>query len=145
MWPGFDAYDLRITFPDGHVWAVDVKDWAHPAFLGRAATAVRPEPPYDEACWVVPEFRVRARRDYLAMYAKERGAGAGGLRLLTDDQLKRAARLRLSGERGPDASIAPLHTVPPARGHGGAGTASSRSGNQTAAPDGAGKKGADHA
>ncbi|WP_327715990.1 hypothetical protein OG381_11375 [Streptomyces sp. NBC_00490] len=145
MWPGFDAYDLRITFPDGHVWAVDVKDWAHPAFLGRAATAVRPEPPYDEACWVVPAFRVRARRDYLAMYARERGAGAGGLRLLTDDQLKRTARLRLSGERGPDASIAPLHTVPPAREHGGARTASSRSGNQTAATDGAGKKGPDHA
>lgn len=145
MWPGFDAYDLRITFPDGHVWAVDVKDWAHPAFLGRAATAVRPEPPYDEACWVVPAFRVRARRDYLAVYAKERGPGACGLRLLTDDRLKRTARLRLSGERGPDASIAPLHTMPPAGEHDGAGTASSRSGNRTAATDGAGKQGADHA
>ncbi|MBO1330977.1 hypothetical protein [Streptomyces sp. VRA16 Mangrove soil] len=105
MWPGFDAYDLRVTFPDGYVWAADVKDWAHPAFLGRAASAVRAEPPYDEACWVVPDFRVRARRDYLEVYARERGSGAGGLRLLTDDQFLRAARLRLSGERGPSASI----------------------------------------
>ncbi|MEU3189083.1 hypothetical protein ABZ686_00225 [Streptomyces sp. NPDC006992] len=107
MWPEFDAYDLRITFPDGHVWAVDVKDWAHPAFLGRAAAPVRPEPPYDEACWVVPRFRVRARRDYLDVYAEERPARAGGLRLLTDDRLIRASRLRLAGERGPSASIAP--------------------------------------
>ncbi|MEV5684788.1 hypothetical protein AB0L68_16595 [Streptomyces sp. NPDC052164] len=108
MWPGFDAYDLRITFPDGHVWAVDVKDWAHPAFLGKAAGVVRPDPPYDEACWVVPDFRVRARRDYLDIYARERTVRAGGLRLLTDSGLMRAARLRLSGDRGPEASIAPL-------------------------------------
>ncbi|MFB7587731.1 hypothetical protein [Streptomyces sp. NPDC056169] len=148
MWPGFDAYDLRITFPDGHVWAVDVKDWAHPAFLGRSATAVRSEPPYDEACWVVPGFRVRARRDYLDIYAKERGEEAGGLRLLTDDQLKRAARLRLSGRRGTDSSIGPHPTdlVPPPRtdrrtGH----TASSPAGEHTTPTDGAGKDGANHA
>lgn len=110
MWPNFDSYDVRVTFPDGHVWAVDVKDWAHPAFLGRSATTVRAEPPYDEACWVVPEFRVRARRDYLDSYARERGPQAGGLRLLTDSQLVRAARLRLSGDRGPDACIGPLTT-----------------------------------
>ncbi|WP_180928811.1 hypothetical protein [Streptomyces sp. AJS327] len=124
MWPNFDSYDVRIVFPDGHVWAVDVKDWAHPAFLGRSATAVRAEPPYDEACWVVPEFRVRARRDYLDSYAKERGAQADGLRLLTDRQLVRAARLRLAGDRGPDAFIGPFRggaDEPPCPGRGDAG------------------------
>ncbi|WP_168712539.1 hypothetical protein [Streptomyces sp. A0958] len=124
MWPNFDSYDVRVIFPDGHVWAVDVKDWAHPAFLGRSATAVRAEPPYDEACWVVPEFRVRARRDYLDSYAKERGAQADGLRLLTDRQFVRAARLRLAGEQGPDASICPLRggaDKPPGPGRGAAG------------------------
>ncbi|MEU4108052.1 hypothetical protein [Streptomyces sp. NPDC027717] len=148
MWPGFDAYDLRVTFADGHVWAVDVKDWAHPAFLGRAASAVRAEPPYDEACWVVPGFRVRARRDYLDIYARERRAEAGGLRLLTDDQLKRAARLRLSGERGPDASIAPhrAERIPaPRSDQATAQTASSPAGEHTTPADGAGKDGAAHA
>ncbi|MDT0548221.1 pPIWI_RE_Y domain-containing protein [Streptomyces lonegramiae] len=110
MWPGYDAYDLRITFPDSHVWAVDVKDWAHPGFLGRAAEAVRPDPPYDEACWVVPRFRVQTRRDYLDVFAQKRPAHAAGLRLLTDDQLIKAARARLCGERGLDACIAPPAT-----------------------------------
>ena len=35
MWPQFDAYDLRIPFPDGTAWAIDVKDWANPSLLGR--------------------------------------------------------------------------------------------------------------
>lgn len=111
MWPGFDAYDLRITFPDGHVWAVDVKDWAHPGLLGRSARPVRPEPPYDEACWVVPQFRVEAQRSYLDVYARERPATAGGLRLLTDRELTSAADARLRGQRGPEARIGPLDTV----------------------------------
>lgn len=110
MWPGFDAYDLRVTFPDGHVWAIDVKDWAHPGLLGRSAKAVRPDPPYDEACWVVPRFRVRTRRDYLDVFARERAQHAGGLRLLTDDELVKTARARLRGERGATARITPQIT-----------------------------------
>ncbi|MER6916004.1 hypothetical protein ABT354_30380 [Streptomyces sp. NPDC000594] len=107
MWPGFDAYDLRVTFPDGHIWAIDVKDWTHPGFLGRAAALVRPEPPYDEACWAVPHFRVRERGDYLETFARERPAHAAGLRLLSDKQVVGAARRRLRGERGPGARITP--------------------------------------
>lgn len=106
MWPGFDAYDLRVTFPDSHVWAIDVKDWTHPGFLGRSAAVVRPEPPYDEACWAVPHFRVRERGDYLETFARERPAHAAGLRLLSDEQVVDAARKRLDGGRGPEARIA---------------------------------------
>ncbi|MER6173961.1 hypothetical protein [Streptosporangium sp. NPDC001681] len=105
MWPGFDAYDLRITFPDGWVWAVDVKDWAHPGLLGQAATEVRQQPPYDEACWVVPRYRVDARPDYLEVYARNRAHAAGGLPLLTDRRLVAAARARLRGDTGPAARL----------------------------------------
>ncbi|MEV7185568.1 hypothetical protein [Kitasatospora sp. NPDC093102] len=96
MWPGFDAYDLHVTFPDGRVWAVDVKDWTHPAFLGRTARPVPPEPPYDEAFWVVPGYRVDDRPDYLDVYRRHRPASALGLPLLTDADLidRAAARLR---------------------------------------------------
>lgn len=99
MWPGYDAYDLRITFPDGHVWALDVKDRANPALLGRQAAAVRQEPRYDEAFWVVPAYRVELRRDYLAVFARHRPASARDLELRTDYDIVRAAagRLRRKG------------------------------------------------
>lgn len=94
MWPGYDAYDVRITFPDGHVWAVDVKDWANPALLGRAARPVPPEPAYDEAFWVVPRHRVEARPSYQAVYQRHRPSGTHGPRLLTDLELLESARRR---------------------------------------------------
>ncbi|MFC4591198.1 pPIWI_RE_Y domain-containing protein [Sphaerisporangium corydalis] len=99
MWPNFDSYDLRLTFPDGQVWAIDVKDWAHPYFLGRAAKPVPPTPPYDEAFWVVPAQRVQERPGYLEIFARNRPASAADLILITDDALIRKAKARLKENR----------------------------------------------
>ncbi|MEU1516869.1 hypothetical protein ABZ490_32785 [Streptomyces sp. NPDC005811] len=103
MWPAYDAYDVHIMFPDGCVWAVDVKDWAHPAFLGRAARPVPQEPPYDEAFWVVPQDRVDDRPGYIAAYERNRPAAGRHVPLLTDTELIARAkdRLALTGD-GPD-------------------------------------------
>ncbi|MEV4094230.1 hypothetical protein [Streptosporangium saharense] len=95
MWPNFDSYDLRITFADGHVWAIDVKDWAHPYFLARVARPVPATPPYDEAFWVVPRHRVEDRPGYLAVFARNRPDSAASLVLLTDDALVRRAHARV--------------------------------------------------
>nr|WP_169806340.1 hypothetical protein [Herbidospora sakaeratensis] len=95
MWPGYDAYDLLVTFPDGVRWAIDVKDWANPVFLGRAARPVPQEPPYDEAFWVVPRHRVTARPGYVSVFERSRPAHARGLRLLTDGELVARATARL--------------------------------------------------
>lgn len=100
MWPGFDAYDLLVTFPDGLRWAVDVKDWANPWFLGRSARPVPPEPPHDEAFWVVPEHRVAARRGYVSTFEKARPAAVSDLRLFTDSELVARARTRLRTPKG---------------------------------------------
>jgi hypothetical protein len=100
MWPAYDAYDLHITFPDGWVWAVDVKDWAHPAFLGRAARPVPQEPPYNEAFWVVPQSRADDRPGYVASYERNRPAAARGLELLTDTALIERARARRDEAEG---------------------------------------------
>ncbi|MFG3281089.1 hypothetical protein [Streptomyces sp. NPDC048111] len=115
LWPGFDAYDLRISFPDGHVWAIDVKDWKHPGLLGRAAQPVRAEPPYDEACWVVPREQAEAHRDYLGTYRRNRLAVAGGLPLFTDDQLVTLAAARLGGARGPQLKDHSPRPQPPSK------------------------------
>ncbi|MEV6931437.1 hypothetical protein AB0M46_44070 [Dactylosporangium sp. NPDC051485] len=68
MWPGCDAYDLRITLPNRQVWAIDVKDRANPALLGYRATVFRPEPPYDRAFLVVPQYRFDDRDDYKIVF-----------------------------------------------------------------------------
>lgn len=67
LWPNYDAYDLRIPLPDGRVWAVDVKDWANPALLGRNAGPLPKDPPYDEAFLLVPDHRIALRRDYVSV------------------------------------------------------------------------------
>lgn len=76
MWPGYDAYDLRVSLPDGRVWAVDVKDWSNPALMGRNATPLRSEPPYDEAFLVVPDQRVKQRKNYLKTVRASLGSEA---------------------------------------------------------------------
>ncbi len=68
MWPGCDAYDLRITLPNRQVWAIDVKDRANPALLGYGATAFRREPRYDTAFLVVPQYRFDDREDYKRVF-----------------------------------------------------------------------------
>ncbi|GAA2250826.1 hypothetical protein GCM10010232_43430 [Streptomyces amakusaensis] len=103
MWPPTLAYTMRVTFPDGRVWALDVKDWSHPALLARTAAPVRPEPAYDEAFWVVPDHRVTARADYLAVFHRNRPPAAGELTLLSESEVLRRAEPRprpaASGDR----------------------------------------------
>jgi hypothetical protein len=68
LWPGYDAYDLRIVFADGVAWAVDVKDWMYPHLL---ASRLGPLPQegelrWDRAFYAVPDIRVQHDKDYLA-------------------------------------------------------------------------------
>lgn len=67
LWPAYDAYDLRIVFPDGGAWAVDVKDWANPFLLARRVRPIPPAPPWERAFFVFPQDRLR-RPDYLRAF-----------------------------------------------------------------------------
>ncbi|MEW2329422.1 hypothetical protein AB0880_16600 [Micromonospora chersina] len=90
MWPGCDAYDLRITLPNKKVWAIDVKDRANPALLGHTATALRSQPPYDEAYLVVPAYRFADREDYARVFKHYCPPElAARLRLMSDSQFLR--------------------------------------------------------
>lgn len=68
LWPAFDRYDLRITFPSGETWAVDVKDWANPFLLARQAHQFLPEPEWSQAYFVFPDERVERRSDYVRAF-----------------------------------------------------------------------------
>lgn len=100
MWPNFDAYDLRVAFPSGHVWAVDVKDRANPALLGRSARALRSDPPYDRGFLVVPDYRFREREAYGRIFAHHRPDDlVGHLELMSDKRFTRAVRAELRTRR----------------------------------------------
>ena len=77
MWPQFDAYDLRVPFPDGSAWAVDVKDWASPSLLAARMHALPPDPPYTRAFIVVPEYRFLVREDYARAFRSALPPGLG--------------------------------------------------------------------
>ena len=100
MWPLFDAYDLRVPFPDSTAWAVDVKDWASPSLLGAKTTELRASPPHDRAFIVVPAYRFQVREDYARAF---RHALAPGLRdrvtVCSDDSFARQARRELRRAR----------------------------------------------
>lgn len=103
MWPNFDAYDLRMTFPRGQVWAVDVKDRANPALLARGAAPLRAVPPYTDGFLVVPRYRLRQREDYLRVFDHHCPAPvAAVLPLVTDTALISRAKAVLAGGKEGD-------------------------------------------
>lgn len=61
LWPGVDTYDLRIIFPNGQRWAVDVKQFREAFCLGEmeAKKGFIPCPEgleWDQAFYVISEF-----------------------------------------------------------------------------------------
>jgi len=68
-WPGIDAYDLRIKFKDGAVWAADLKDYFYPEQLANALkefSVSREGLSFNTAFYVIPDRRVDANRNYIS-------------------------------------------------------------------------------
>lgn len=58
LWPELDKVDLKITFSDGEVWAVDAKDWAIASRLARKLNQdTIPNIGQLESFFVVPDYR----------------------------------------------------------------------------------------
>ncbi len=67
LWPDFDSYDLRIEFPDGKAWAVDVKDWANPFLLAMNVKNIPLSPPLERGYFVFPNER-SLQADYVRAF-----------------------------------------------------------------------------
>lgn len=67
LYPACDRYDLRVTFPDDKVWALDLKDYSNPYLLvKRLGDEPIPSAPFwDEAYIVIPSERKKERPAYL--------------------------------------------------------------------------------
>ena len=92
MWPEFDAFDLLVSRPAGRVWAIDVKDRANPALLGRSTRPFRTSPTHTDAFLVVPHYRLVEREDYQRVFRRHLPAALRNTTLLTDKQLLRKTR-----------------------------------------------------
>lgn len=73
LWPEMDRYDLRITFSDGEIWAVDAKTIRRPQFLKE--NIIRddgfPKGEYQKGFYVIPDEYADARTDYLEIINRQ--------------------------------------------------------------------------
>ncbi|MFH9424987.1 hypothetical protein [Streptomyces sp. NPDC017529] len=99
LWPDYGAYGMRVRLPDGTTLAVEHKDWASPALLGRRAAPPLSGPPYDRCVWVVPAARLREQPTYRTVFERYRPSPSP--ELISDrelvDTVRKAAGPRLSG------------------------------------------------
>lgn len=99
LYPNMDAYDLRLTFPDREVWAIDVKDWASPYRLAETVKPFRTFPAWDQAYFVFPDRHKSKHRNYLeafrsrCVYLNER------VQAVFESDLVAAARQKLRGSK----------------------------------------------
>ena len=105
MWPEYDAYDLLVPLPGGQEWAVDVKDWANPALLGRQIRPLPNAPRHDKAFIVIPDHRLSRRPGYLDIVTRNmRRTAASKVTVMSERQFTAAVRDVLSeyGGHGAD-------------------------------------------
>lgn len=97
LWPMYDQYDLRVTFPDQIIWAIDVKDWANPFLLARSVQPIPPRPEWSRAFFVFPDERHRQRRDYLRAFQSNCSLLNNRVSALFEWQLLREIDQKLEG------------------------------------------------
>lgn len=89
LWPNFDAYDLRIVFPGGEAWAVDVKDWSNPVRLARRLRRIPPDPPWALSFIVPAREAVKGWPGYMTtLRSRSQGVRRGlGMAVASEQQL----------------------------------------------------------
>jgi REase associating with pPIWI_RE/pPIWI_RE three-gene island domain Y len=97
LYPLVDAYDLRVTFPDQEVWAIDVKDWASPYRLAEAVKPFRTRPSWDRAFYVFPDRHKKRRLDYLEAFRSRCIYLSDRVAALFESELIAAARRKVRG------------------------------------------------
>jgi hypothetical protein len=112
LWPGYDSYDLRVTFVDKAAWAIDVKDLREAdglrrtidkALSGLYAARNIPGLEWEQAFYVVPDFRTQWTPGYLSIArADNLVPGESEVVSMSDviARIKNRARIALQKNRG---------------------------------------------
>ncbi|WP_342053308.1 restriction endonuclease-related protein [Crocosphaera sp. Alani8] len=74
LWPELDKADLKVTFPDGKIWAIDAKDWGNARKLARELNQDKiPNIGQCKSFFVVPDYRLRKLQDQAIFKSKYQG------------------------------------------------------------------------
>ncbi|MEU6190845.1 hypothetical protein [Nocardia sp. NPDC047038] len=100
LWPRYDTYDLRIEFPDGHVWAVDVKDWSNPVQLAKQLGPIPSDPPWHRAFYIPSREAVAETPGYLKTLRERSRTGlrGTGVTIVSERGLVNMAKERLAAD-----------------------------------------------
>lgn len=89
LYPGIDAYDIRIVFADYQRWAADVKDYHDPIALGKQMAGLprrydtNEQLQWDRLIYVVPDDRERLHPGYCERAAYEAGLKTHDIQIMT--------------------------------------------------------------
>ena len=97
LWPGFDSYDIGVTFPSGEVWAVDCKDSSRPVWLASTLTndSIPRQPIWQRAYYVFPDYRRRLDPNYERAFRSRWKSGHDGVWANFEGQFLKAVERRL--------------------------------------------------
>lgn len=97
LWPAYDAYDLRVGFPSGEAWAVDVKDWENPFLLAKAVGQIALEPSWNQAYYVFPDYRASLRPRYARAFGSTWVGQSDRVGYAVEKDFLRTVRQHLTG------------------------------------------------
>ncbi|MCB9457305.1 MAG: hypothetical protein H6671_15070 [Anaerolineaceae bacterium] len=78
-YPGLDACDLCLTFSDGEIWGIDVKDHKSPHSLTPHIQPIYGE--YTHTFYVIPDRRIEANSEYMEVLKGKVGHLPGNLQV----------------------------------------------------------------
>lgn len=102
LWPGGDIYDIQVRFADDVAWALDVKDFRDPAGLGRhlrgraVENSLDPAIRWDEGFYVVPDYRLRETRGYIAQMKQAMAPIPLHTMILSESQMRKRIEQKIA-------------------------------------------------
>ena len=92
LWPNLDKADLKITFADREIWAIDAKDWGSATRLARKLNEDGiPDIGQSKSFFIVPDYRLNKLK-YQAIFQSKY---TGNIPLISESELIKSVKRKL--------------------------------------------------
>lgn len=98
LWPNFDLYDLKVIFPDGEIWAVDMKDYSNPDLLVARLGSFPEEAYYNKAFYVIPQYRYSFNPTFERVFENTYKYKKENLQLFMENNFLKQVKEKLGGD-----------------------------------------------